>query len=110
MQAPPRVGPFFAIATHPNLRRSCGLRRSLDWFPVSLERKCGSGALKRLDYGELGVERLLLLGVSCIDFGSTKLDRRFRLLDIVRGNVPHGVIAEWSVLSSHSATNPLKES
>ena len=110
MQAPARVGPFFAIATHPDLGRCCGLRHSLDRFPVSLECKCGRGAFKRLDYGELGVERLLLLGISCLDFGSTNLDRLFRVLDIVRGDVPHGVIAEWSVLSSHSATNPLKES
>jgi hypothetical protein len=36
MQTPARVGPFFAIATHPDLGRCCGLRRSLDRFLLSL--------------------------------------------------------------------------
>jgi len=94
MQAPTRVGLFFRTVTHPNLGRRRVLWRSLDLFPVVTEREFGSGSLKRLDRGELGVEHLLFLGIPCLDFGSTNLDRLFCVLDIVRRDVPHGLIAE----------------
>ncbi len=83
MQAPARVCPFFSTVTHPNLSGRRVLWRGLDLFPVVIKREFGSGALERLDRSELSIERLFFLPISCLDFGSTKLDRLFGVLDIV---------------------------
>src|ERR1700730_1640349 len=70
MQAPARGGLFFCAVTHPHVDWRSVLRRRLDLFPAVIEREFGSGALERLDDGELGVERLPFLGISSLGFRS----------------------------------------
>jgi len=74
---------FFAALGASGLCRSGILRCGLHLIELVIERELRSGAFEGLDRSGLGVERLLVVGISCLDVGSAKLDRLFCALDIV---------------------------
>src|SRR5260370_40491196 len=77
MQAPARAGleeiasgAFFAAEVGAELGRRSDLRCGCGAFLTMLEGEFGSRALEPLDHRELGLERLLLLGISRLDRGA----------------------------------------